>query len=263
MQQLRYFLLAAGLFLVMGCYEITEEISINGDGSGTYSTKMDMSALIEMMQSMAGEKELGKDGLDRPLDTLIMLKDVMDSVKNLTPEQRELYHDGSMNLQMNRDEKIFKFNMSFPYKDRTQLKTFMSGGGARGMPEVFKRVYRTSPDSTGNGSGNDSEKAPADEGFDMINSIFDISVADGKVSKQLNKQKYQELMLRPEVTQAREMSKANQEVPYTTIIKFPRPVKKTDNRLIKLSADKKTATIKYNLLTLFETPEKFSYTIVY
>jgi hypothetical protein len=52
-------------------------------------------------------------------------------------------------------------------------------------------------------------------------------------------------------------------VPYTLTINLPRPVKKIDNALSKLSDDKKMVTIKYNLIEVFEHPEKFEYTIAY
>jgi hypothetical protein len=53
------------------------------------------------------------------------------------------------------------------------------------------------------------------------------------------------------------------EILYTTTIKLPRPVKSSDNPLIKVSEDKKTVTMHYNLLELLDNPEKFSYTLEY
>jgi hypothetical protein len=70
-------------------------------------------------------------------------------------------------------------------------------------------------------------------------------------------------MARPELEQARQMMGGGFEILYTTTIRLPRPVKKSDNQLIALSADKKTVTMKYDLMKLFETPDKFSYSIEY
>ena len=50
---------------------------------------------------------------------------------------------------------------------------------------------------------------------------------------------------------------------YTTVFQLPRPVKKIDNPSAKLSEDKKTVTIKYNLGDIFDHPEQFSYNIDY
>ena len=40
------------------------------------------------------------------------------------------------------------------------------------------------------------------------------------------------------------------EIPYTITLKLPRPVKRSDNPLAILSEDKKTVTIKYNLVEM-------------
>jgi len=58
-------------------------------------------------------------------------------------------------------------------------------------------------------------------------------------------------------------SQMGMEILYTTTLSFPRPIKKVDNPLAKLSDDKKTVTIKYNLVDVFEKPEQFGYNIEY
>jgi hypothetical protein len=52
-------------------------------------------------------------------------------------------------------------------------------------------------------------------------------------------------------------------IPYTLTINVPRPVKKVDNILAKLFPDRKKVIIQYNLIEVFDHPEKFEYTIVY
>ena len=53
------------------------------------------------------------------------------------------------------------------------------------------------------------------------------------------------------------------EINYTTTITLPRPVKKIDNPLAKLSEDKKTVLLKFNLIDAFVHPENFGYKIEY
>jgi hypothetical protein len=67
----------------------------------------------------------------------------------------------------------------------------------------------------------------------------------------------------PEIQQMKQMAGSGMEVLYTTIIHLPAPVKKMDNPLMKLSPDKKTVTIKYDMLKLFDSPDQFSYLIEY
>src|SRR5438067_8024231 len=97
----KYVLTIAICVFFVSCYEVNEEIQINADGSGTYVTKMDMGQLIDMMQTFAGEDALTKEGMDRVIDTTILMKNMLDSAKDLTAEQKDLMKDGQMKLQMN------------------------------------------------------------------------------------------------------------------------------------------------------------------
>jgi hypothetical protein len=241
----------------VSCYEVNEEIVINDDGSGTYVTKMDMSQLIDLMQSFAGEEALTKEGLDRAIDTTILMKDAMDSASEATPEQKELVKDGKMNLKMNIKEKIFKIDMNVPYKNLNSLQQLMAGGGSTtGMGSIFKSMF-----------GKGGEKAPTDgpkepEMGDIAN-IYDVTIKNGLISRKVNAERFKALTEKPELAQLKQMGSTGMEILYTTSLKLPRAVKKSDNPIIKLSDDKKTVTMKYNLLDLLETPEKFAYTIEY
>ena len=253
----KYALTVAISIFFVSCYEVNEDIEINADGSGTYVTKMDMSALIDMMQTYAGEEELQKEGLDRVLDTTVLFKSLLDSAKDATAEQKALMKDGKMKMQMNIKEKIFKLDLSFPYKDLNSLQALMSGkaGGSTGMSAALKNVF----------GKKDSEDPAAPKQPDMgdFAAIYDVTIKKDLIEKKVNQAKYKEFIERPEMAQMKQITSSGMEILYTTTIKLPRPAKNTNNELIKLSADKKTVTMKYNLLELLETPEKFAYTIQY
>jgi hypothetical protein len=257
MKKLRFLVVLLIAVLVNSCYEVNEEIVINPNGSGTYATHMDMSALIDMMQTLAGDDELSKEGLDRALDTTIQLKNMIDSAKDLTATQKELMQNGTMHMAMNLKEKIFQADMNFKFKDYTQLQSLISGAGTGGIANVFKTVFEKSDSSAA------ALDAPKDPGLDDLGSVYDVTVKDGFISKKINEQKLKAILDRPEMAQMKEVSGQGIEIMYTTVMKLPRPVKKTDNALLKLSDDKKTVTIKYNLLEILDTPDKFSYVIEY
>lgn len=253
----RFILLLLAIICFVGCYEVTEEITINANGSGTFNTKMDMGQMLEMIQSMAGEAELSKEGLDRVLDTTIFMKSILDSAKDATAEQKELLKDGKMNLQMNMKEKIFKAQVHIPFKGYNNLQSLMSGDGnsMSGLSQLFKGVFDKGQQQQ---PALDSPKEP---GLEDMNTIFDVVIKDGLISKKINMEKHKALVEKPEVAQMQQMASGGMEILYTTTIKLPRPVKKTENPLIRLSDDKKTVTLKYNLLDIFDHPEKFSYTV--
>jgi hypothetical protein len=242
--------------LFAACYEINEDITINENGSGTYSTKIDMSALMQMMQSMASEEEIEKSGLNRSIDTLIRLKTIMDTAKDVTPELRRLYQDGTMKMKVDLKENIFNADVNFPFKSLADLQMLMSGSGTGGLADIFKQVF-AKKDSTQSANMEDQG------GLDQMNNVFDVTISKNKIERKLNRQRFDSLMNKPEIAQAKQMVGGGFEVLYTTTLKLPRPVKKSDNDIIKLSDDKKTVTIKYDLLKMFETPEKFSYSIQY
>ena len=253
----KYVLTVALAVFFVSCYEVNEEIEINADGSGSYVTKMDMGQLIEMMQTYAGEEELKKEGLDRALDTTILFNSLIDSAKDATAEQKELMKDGKMKMQMNIREKVFKLDLSFPYKNLNSLQQLMSGkAGGTGMTSALKNVF-------GKKEGEQEPAAPKGPDMGDFAAIYNVTIKNGLIEKKVNAEKYKEFIDRPEMAQMKQLASSGMEILYTTTIKLPRAAKKADNPLIKLSDDKKTVTMRYNLLELLETPEKFAYTIEY
>lgn len=262
MKKFRVVIASILTLLFAGCYEVNEEIVINENGSGSYVTKMDMGQLLEMIQTMAGEEQLTKDGLDRAIDTTINMSSLMDSAKEVTADQKELLKNGKLHVQMNVKEKLMKMNVNLPFTSYTNLQKLMSGMGnsGTGIGEAFKAMFDKDGDD---GSAADMPAQPKSNQMDQLNGMFDVIAKNGSLSRQVNKEKFNALMAMPEMEQMKQLSGAGMEILYTTTIKLPRPVKKSDNTLIKLSEDKRTVTMKYNLLELLDTPEKFAYTIEY
>jgi hypothetical protein len=254
MKKLRYIFLALIVFLAAACFEVNEVIEINKDGSGVYNTKMDMSAMVQMIKSMASEEDLAKNGMGKSLDTVLKMKDIIDSVKDLTPDQKRLLKNGTLAMQMNMDENILKADINFPFSSFKDLQDLMEGNTMASMGSIMKNAMS---------KGNNESDPPAGPGFEQINSVFDVTVDKKMISRKINKAKYDSLMQRPEMAQMQQMMGAGFEILTTTTIKLPRPVKKSDNPLIKLSADKRTVTLKYDMIKLFKNPEQFSYSIEY
>jgi len=262
MKKLRIVIASVLTIFFVGCYEVNEEIVINENGSGSYVTKMDMGQLLEMIQTMAGEEQLTKDGLDRAIDTTISMSSLMDSAKEVTADQKELLKNGKLHVQMNVKEKLMKMNVNLPFNSYDNLQKLMSGMGnsGTGIGQAFKSMFDKDGDD---GSAADMPAQPKSNQMDQLNGMFDVVAKNGSLSRKVNKQRFDALMAMPEMEQMKQLSGAGMEILYTTTIKLPRPVKKSDNTLIKLSDDKRTVTMKYNLLELLETPEKFAYTIEY
>lgn len=267
MRYLRYLATTLAIVLFFGCYEVNEEIVINANGSGTFATKMDMSQLIEMLQTMGGEEELSKEGLDRAIDTLINMNDLMKENAKATSEQKELVKDGKMRLQMDMAKKVFITDINIPFKNLNDLQKLLAGtgGSGAGIGELFKNMFDKSGKSDADTTKEIVDRAvdPGENQMDQLSNVFDVAVKDGLISRKVNADKLAKLMANPEMAQMKELGANGIEIAYTTTIKLPRPIKKVDNTLIKVSSDKRTLTFKYNLLDMFDAPEKFSYSIEY
>ena len=244
--------------LAVGCYEVTEDIAISQNGSGTYASKMDLSQLVEMMQSFGGD-EMKNEGLDKVVDTVINLKTITDSVKDMSPELKKVLSNGKVRFQMNINEKIFKIDTDCPFRNYDELQLLIGGnGGLSAMSQLMKTVMDKKDQAQ-----EDAPDTAKDPDMGGISDVFDVVAKDGTISKKVNKAKYDALMSKPEMEQLKQGGSMGIEILYTTTIRLPRPVKTSDNPVVKLSDDKKTVTIKQNFLEVFESPDKFAYTITY
>ena len=239
------------------CYEVNEEVVVNADGSGTYSARMDMSGLIELALSFAGEEELRKDGLESSKDTTILFDTYADTAKGLSEKERALYRTGKMRMQMDMDQKKFLADINFKFQDLEDLQLLMSGTGMKSFGSAMQSVFPK------NDSAELAMQPKKEPELDQLNQIYDVTVNKNTISRTLNRERYDRLMALPEMDQMQQMSNMGIEILYTTVIRLPRPVKKSDNAMIKLSDDKKTATLKFNVIESFKNPEKFAYKLEY
>jgi hypothetical protein len=257
MKILKFILPLSLAFCFTGCLDIDENIEVKKDGSGDLTMNMDMSQMVEMLQTYMGKDELAKKGMDK-MDTTIQMKDVVDTLSTLSPEKKALLRPGSVSVKLNMDEKVFKTRMEFPFSSQANLQKLYGAmsDGSLATTQLFKGLGPGGQDGGPAGGG-------ASPDINQFNGIYDFTSQDGLMSKKLNPAKWKALQDNPQLAQMKEAGKMGVEILYTTTIHLPRPVKKVDNLLAKLSEDKKTVIIKYNLIDVFDHPEQFGYTIEY
>jgi hypothetical protein len=255
------------LFVVVGCVffasclEINEEVEIKQDGSGQLSTSMDMGQLIDMMQAMGGEEFDKKK--DEKIDSIIFLKNMVDTASNLTPKQKELMRDGKVHIKMNMAEKEFKIDMNYPFNSLErlqQLNAAVSDGGL-GLGNIMKGAMGGG-DKQQPGLDQPSNSSENNE-LDQLMGIFDYNVSNGLIKKTVNPEKLAKLKANPKMAEMQQGSEMGIEVLYNVTYKLPRAAKKVDNPKAKLSDDKKTVTLRNNLMEIFTKPEQFAFTIEY
>ena len=254
---LKLFLVAVGCVLFTSCLEINEEVQIKENGSGQISTTMDMAQLIDMMQAMGGEEFDKKK--DEKIDSVLYLKSIVDTAQKLTAEQKALLRDGVVRVKMDLAAKEFKINMNYPFSSLEKLQklnnTLSSGG--MGFSEVMKGAM-----GNGNKEGGDQPSSETPE-MDQLLGIFDYNISNGLIKKTVNPEKLKKLMDSPKMAEMKQGADMGIEVLYNVTYKLPRPAKRVDNAKAKLSDDKRTVTVRNNLMEIFTKPEQFAFTIEY
>lgn len=253
MKLLKFILPAVLALGFAGCLDINESVDIRDDGSGQLTMDMDMSQMVDLLTTYMGKDELEKKGMNK-MDTTILLKDIVDTVSSLSEDKKAVLRPGRVHIKLDMDAKVFDVHSMFPFTSMANLQKLYSAmnDGSLGSAKLF-----------GSLGGDTGAEAGSPGGIDEFNSIFNFTCKDGTLSKKLNKEKFDALKNDPQLAQVKQASQMGMEINYTSTLSLPRAARKVDNPIAKLSDDKKTVTMKFNLIDVFDHPEQFEYTIEY
>lgn len=257
MKALKFLVICFFTCCLSGCFEMNEEFSVQQNGTGAFSVNMDMGELLDMMKAFMPAEELEKANLGQARDTTINMKDLVDTSTSLAAENKALLRDGTLRMQMNMQEKVFKINMQYPFKNIDNLQKLYSnlGSGSAGMGGLLKGIQANSPAM---GGGQPDMKG--------VSSYFDLVTKKNSITRKLNKEKYAALLndsMMQQVKQMGSMGGGLGQVKMNTVIKLPAAAKKVTGSKAELSTDKKTILLRNNLLDIFEHPEVFEFSVEY
>jgi hypothetical protein len=250
MKKIFLLLTLIGILFLTGCLETTQEINLNADGSGTLSTTNDMSSIVGLLKQMES-KEKDKIG-DEPIDTTIALSTQVDSIENLTPEEKELLKKGTMHVNMNLKDEKFSTNLRFPFTSPSEIKKY---------DQLTNKVMgQTLKEQLSNSSIPGMEDMPSPT---SIEDYFTTSFSKGLLVKTLNKEKYDSVQNDEYLKGMKESAGMGMPMTTTYIINLPRPAKKVEGKNVKLSEDKKKITVATDIDDFFDDPAKLEFRIEY
>lgn len=257
MKAFKLFLVGLLALCFTGCFEVNEEIEVQENGTGKFSLNMDMGKLLEMMQAFMPAEELEKANLGKVQDTTIQMKDLVDTAASVSADKKAIFRDGSMRMQMNMNEKLFKMNIQYPFKSAENLQKLYEnmGEGSSGLGSLLKSL---NPNAAASGGPQPDLK--------QISSYFDLIADKSSLSRKLNKDRYSKLATDSTMQQMKqmgEMSGGLGEVKMNTVIKLPRAAKTISGTTAKLASDKKSVILNNSLLDIFEHPEVFEFSVEY
>lgn len=237
------------LLFLAGC-EVTRDISIGADGSGTVVTVTDMSSMIALAKMSGKANDLDKLG-DKALDTTISLSLFADSIPDLTADEKAFIRNGTLGLTIDPKSEKFVFRLQFPFTDPSQISHF-DKLSSRVMQEAMKEKVG---EAAGEAEGGGMPDASTDN-------YYKITYAKGLIEKKLDKDKYAHVADDEEMQALKQMAGMGMGNS-TIIIHLPAPVKKAEGQNVSVSDDKRTVTIKSNAEDFFEDGASQEFRIEY
>jgi hypothetical protein len=221
MKQLSFILIFVLAIITSSCLDMVEEITLNRDGSGSYSMSIDMSEMMTMMKGlMSSEEENNETNFSGSMDS---------TMQELAATLRDM--QGISNVAHQTEN--FKFKISYDFADIEALNeaaqnNALSSGGM-GQGEMMDGMMPTNPAYEWTKKTFERIDPPTEDLLDQASSEDD------------------------EMAQAMEMAKMFMgSASYKSIYHFPGKIKKMENDDARISADKKTATLEVKLLDILE-----------
>ena len=260
MKYLKFFFAFVFLAALYSCLDTEEKIVMNADNSGVYSLKLDLGKVLEMAATMGANSDDGKPGEKK--DTVVYLKNLIDSATNLTVEEKSLYRDGTVAINMDEEKNEMKILVSCPFKNTQGLTAVKNN-----LFNVLKKV-KAFEKASGDLPKEDDEMGAGKLGEGSTNPVadqFTFYAAPGTISNTItNLEAYKNKISSDSTLSAmHQMSAMMGEFKYRTILVLPKPVKKYEGPGSLVSTDKKTITFETTLTEMMEHPEKVSYKVEY
>ena len=237
---------------------MNREITIEGDGSGTYVSTIDMSSMMGMAKMMGGDE--AKELQGKKIDSSFQLSALTDSIAELSAEQKKVAGKGTFHMLMDLDNDQLKTEIKIPFANTKELQ-MAHGLSGRGN-EAMLKMLGTAKDQT--------ESLKGMEGMDdlgvpksSIDDYYTMEFAAGRIVKKLNTEKYARLSEDKELLQMKDAAAMGMATPAKTIIHLPKRVKKTEGSQLSVSEDGKTITITEGTEDFFEDGKKLEYLIEY
>ena len=260
MKKIKFIVAILGICMLSSCINIEERIEINNDNSGNYSLSIDLSKLMSTLAQMS-PGDTAK--LNKKIDSLIVLKECIDTASNLTPAEKALYRNSTLAIKVDEPNNIFKMKVFCPFANMADLaivkKNLFSVLGNLGITKNAAKSLLSgqSLPATANIGSASKSGSPSSR-------FFAFASAPGKISYTVtDKAGLDKEMASDSIMQMKQMSMLMGDFSYNTTFVLPSAVKKFSGPGSSISADKKTVTFKRTFDDLTGNQENLEYKIEY
>ena len=235
--------------LLVGCFETTQDLTINKDGSGIFTNTTDLSNMIAFIKQMGGDEA---DKM-QDTDTTISLTGVADSIAGLTADQKRIVNKGTMKLTLNMQNEKLLVKLNFPFERLTDVELLKDV-----LPKLSVSALKKLPGGDQMPAGTGGADSSTIKTFD---NFFDDTISKKLISRTLNKTKYATAADDEFMKSLQQMSGMGSPITINYIINLPRAAKKVEGKAVKLSDNKKKVTVSVTSDDFFDDPSKFEYRV--
>jgi len=262
-------LLFVAIITMTGC-QLTEEVTFNEDGSGTYNFVIDMSAMLSMKGESNKTDENGEVRKLEKKDSIIAMKDLLekykDSLKNLSPEEKafmERMKNATMRMQVDEEAGQMIMTYSLPFNSVEDLGN---------ISEDFREIDKLKKEESGK-----TGKSPMDEMFaGMKNTKVSYEFSRHKFSRKMTIIKEKEAVQEKKDNENNESSDKEDDekidkdmaemmkmFTYKIVYHFPRKIKSVTYKDAMLGTDGKTLIIETTLDKMDKDPGLLQFDVIF
>lgn len=259
-----------GCFVVLvvfsGCFDTLEEVTITENGSGTFVNSLDMGKMLGLAKTMGSGKDEMKDIDKLKMDTVIYLKDLKDSMKNLNAAEKNIAATGTLKIQVDATDDKMNFTFTFPFSKIAEIdgiQAVLKKAKQDIIGDIMQKVMGEEGGKNEAMPGNEEENAKNDDMGVNVDEYYTSVYEKGKFTRKLNKEKYAKVEDDKSLKSLQEMAQLGMAINMKTVINIPKPAKKAEGKGLKLSDDKKKITMEGTLDDFFEDASYFEYNIEY
>ena len=259
----------AGLVVLVvfsGCFDTVEEVTLADNGSGTFVNSLDMGKMLGLAKTMGSGKDEMKDFDKLKMDTVINLKDIKDSLKNLNAAEKNIAATGKLRIQMDANDEKMNFSFSFPFSKTSEIdgiQNILKKAKQNIIGDIMQKIMGEEGGKNESMLGNEDGDEKNENMGANIDEYYSSLYEKGKFTRKLNKEKYAHVEDDKSLKSLQEMAQLGMAINMKTVINLPKPAKKTEGKGLKLSDDKKKITIEGTLDDFFEDASYFEYNIEY
>ena len=254
------------LVVFSGCFDTLEEVTITENGSGTFVNSLDMGKILGLAKTMGSGKDEMKDIDKLKMDTVIYLKDLKDSMKNLNAAEKNIAATGTLKIQVDANDDKMNFTFTFPFSKISEIdgiQSVLKKAKQDVIDDTMKKIMGEEGDKNEGLLGDQVDDANNDDMGANIDAYYTSVYEKGRVTRKLNKEKYAHVEDDKSLKSLQEMAQLGMAINMKTIINLPKPAKKAEGKGLKLSDDKKKITMEGTLDDFFEDASYFEYNIEY